>query len=271
MIKNNSYKSIYEKITTAIPKEKMSMATKEEIVAFTNDLVKDKKYTTIRSYLNQLNIILREFGNENSLSMKDLKTREEKTKTIVTKEVIDECVDMLENPQDKFILYSLFNGISGSQTSEIRNIKVKDIDLEEGTITVGDRVVHMDKKFKKITKETIEQDVYYKMDLGNEIQRDSFQLNMDNEYVLKPSIVNRATDSLSSFSHNGMRTRFYNILAYVDKNFSIDEVIKSGYAYRMNLENKDSWTVQAVEKWIKENHVRANADNLLKLYNKLYK
>ena len=83
-------------------------------------------------------------------------------KGYISREELMEAVETLTNPQDRFILMAIYNGIAGKNNmSDLLGLKVKDVDFENHTITIGDRVVNMDSDFEKVTLDTIEENTYY--------------------------------------------------------------------------------------------------------------
>lgn len=115
----------------------------------------------------------------------------------------DQCV----NYQDAVVLRLLFEGVGGKQVSEIRNLKVNDVDFENNTLHLvnsfqvdkkglpvkfTERVIKVEDRTMYLIKGAIEQTTYTKrngyMDRSADNVREFTDL-VQNEYVIRASIT----------------------------------------------------------------------------------
>ena len=165
---------------------------------------------------------------------------------------------LLDNAQDKFIVLAVYNGIAGkSNMSELLNLKVEDVDFKKHIITVGDREVHMDKEFEKITKEAIEQDVYIS-EVNSKHGLEEYELNRESEYVvrIRPKAINNW--GLEPMKYGGFRARINAIREKCGLELSASQLETSGIVNGLLTEKKD-WTVLDIEFALRMKNIKANA------------
>ena len=227
-------------------------------------------YGTVTTRLGILNATLAMNGNENSFSVTEFGVNI-KCENVITKKEVIEFVASLENSQDAFIVYALFNGIYGNQAEDLLHLTSNDIDLEKNVIRLEDREVPMDDIMIKLAKDALKERVYYVIDTGSKIWRTTeFYFNMQSPYLLKVRPSTKNNNGLNRMSYNGFRTRMKSILDYLGSNLSVTDIVTSGYAHRINNDVKkiSKYTVSA---WLKENNVKCSDYKLSKIIKELYR
>lgn len=109
----------------------------------------------------------------------------------ISKQDLEEIYDTLVNAQDKVIFQLLFEGIKGKECTEIRNLKLSDI--EDGKVKLkndykGERTIElMDKEQTiKLIQEASRQTIYY-YNNGKEIKKGINQAELfETGYIIKP-------------------------------------------------------------------------------------
>lgn len=182
----------------------------------------------------------------------------------------------LANAQDKFIIYALFEGIRGVHFSDLTGIKVTDVDFEYHIIHLPNRDVKMNEEFEEITKKTIFQEVYYKW--GN-LERTSvgYELNMKNEYVLKPKPYSKNNQGIGKFTESGLKTRINKINEEIQDikycPITSEKLVRSGILITMKrIEDETGivWNQYNLRDYKKENHLKFDVYELLNIYRQIY-
>lgn len=81
-------------------------------------------------------------------------------KKIVSKDVVLQWVDELENAKDRFILLGLFEGIKGKEFCELANLRPEDINGNIATLCTEREVIISD-KLRSIIDDCISEEFYY--------------------------------------------------------------------------------------------------------------
>ncbi|MGL6174883.1 MAG: hypothetical protein ACRC1P_09800 [Cellulosilyticaceae bacterium] len=77
------------------------------------------------------------------------------TKYLTYNEYMDIVNDELLDPQAKVIFVLIWNGIRGKEYADLRNVKESDVDVDNKTIKVNDRVYTFSKKEMEVIEEAI--------------------------------------------------------------------------------------------------------------------
>jgi len=101
--------------------------------------------------------------------------------------------DILKNAQDAVILILAFNGLTGYQSSEIRNLREEDIDWEKGILRLNDdrygkRNLKLMDNLKEITLRTLRQALDQKEYInknGEAVRKNLISPLVENDYVIK--------------------------------------------------------------------------------------
>lgn len=244
--------------------------TKKEVDAFFIEITKNSSYTTAKGYVSKLNRIFKNKNINITLSLKDYDIKESKEKSdgICTKSEVVSAIDNLVNPIDKFIVMSIFNGISGNRFTDILNLKKSDIDFNESVINVAGKKIKMDDAFKQIAKDAINQREYAFFTLDGTIKY--YDLNNNSEYVLRSRPMTRNRNGLDPMGFEGFKDRIKNVLDICELNTTASKLEKSGYIDRMHS-IKSSWTNEEVTELVKKEGMNVDAINLTRLYNNFYK
>jgi integrase len=151
---------------------------------------------------------------------------------------IKRIVDLCENAQDAVILLSYFEDIGGKDGSEIRNLKITDLDEDLNTVILREkgktpRVHVISDELKKLIISASKQKTYIKKD-GKMIEIDNIRPDIDlveNEYVVRNSLTR--TDSLNSPVHSSV---IYRRMKTLSESFGFPyltgkNVLRSGIIY----------------------------------------
>lgn len=181
-----------------------------------------------------------------------------KNKGYVSERELRERLIKLDNALDKFVLMAIYNGIVGkSKMSELTNLKKKAVDFENHVIKLADREVPMDKEFEEITRQAIEQKVYYP-EVNSKFAKEEYELNPASEYVLRvrANVLNK--NGTASVSYDALRSKVRNLSARIGLELSASQLETSGIINKM-LKEKSDWTVLDVECWLRMNNIKVNA------------
>lgn len=178
----------------------------------------------------------------------------------ITYEELKKDLLLLDNAQDKFILLAVYKGITGKNNmSDLLNIKIEDINLNNHTIELADRVVKMDEELEKLVIKTMEQKTLFtETRNGNGFCQDEIELNMDSPYLIKvrPRAINK--NGLEPMKYGGFRTRIKAIREKCGLELSASQLETSGIVNELLAEKKD-WTVLDVEFALRMKNIKANA------------
>ena len=129
----------------------------------------------------------------------------------ITREDLLKGVDSLINAQDQAIIMLLFEGIMGKGYHSLSTVKTKDIDFENNTITVGDRVFTINKDSMDIFRAASRQDTYEKLGEGG--SGDSrYDFNMNSPYLIKGKPSKRNDNGLDYIKENGIKPRIVKLI-----------------------------------------------------------
>lgn len=187
-----------------------------------------------------------------------------KIKGIYSESEVITMINELVNAQDKFIIMALFNGISGEDMIELRELKTSDVDFEKNTINLPDRVVNMDAKFAKITKEAIEQKIYLNNISDSIYASEDSEFNMDSEYILKTKPTTRNNFGTKAMAYEAFRGRIRKLKLPIPPK----DIIDSGMIYRL-LDIQPIYTVAEVEATLRQLGYKKSAFRVYSLINKI--
>lgn len=254
---------IYRKLNEFTDKS-IEELTKDEIDAFVNSIIEGKSCNTIRLYVILMNKILLAQGIDIQLSLEDYVVEQE-VKYIDKKELY-KLVDYLDSYQDAFILVAIYHGIAGKQMIDLRELTTSQVDLNNKTITVGERVIHMDDKFFEITDMAMHQQFGCAISAnGVYSSNGEFTYNLKSKYVLKVRQYKNNRQGLDPMSYNGFRTRVRSIMKYLNLDMTVNELEKSGYLYRLK-QKSDKWTFMDMKHFLKAMHIPCEVYNMLRLF-----
>lgn len=176
----------------------------------------------------------------------------------VTEKELKDVLNKLENAQDKFIVYAIYNGIAGKNNlSELTNLKVEDVDFKKHIIHVDGREVFMNPEFEKITKDTIKQKTYV-----NEIQSkhsiQEYELNSASAYVIKVRPRANTNNGLDPMKYEGIRSKLKSITSRTGLSATASQLETSGII-NILLEQKKDWTVLEIEFENRKKNININS------------
>jgi integrase len=181
----------------------------DELEYFIANGLNPKTKESARTYCNVLSSYI-QWSIDNNFSKHEtnpLRRRQEyfynfvqDTKLYISKEEKDSILYALMNPQDQFIIQALFEGIQGSQVSELVNLKLSDFEKvgEQYYVHLKDnkgktRTIPVEEKTFELAELANKQQEYYKkngeMDYSTNI-KDIVMLPPKSEYVLKTTKTN---------------------------------------------------------------------------------
>lgn len=263
---------ILKKIDTTFTAEfgNSVVKNKEELINYCNKYwFKDISINTCRGYLQYINMYLEGKKIEYKLNVTDFNVRDTR-EGLVSKESVMSYIDILENEQDKFIVYAMFCGIAGKEVEELRTLKVNQVDFKNKKIILADRMVDMDDTMVELAMGAIKQDKYELIKFSDGAMVQSFEFNMSSEYILKNRPTKTNNMGLDAMKYDAFRKRLKTISQYVDNKITPDVILKSGYAYMVYEQYGKDATYSMVEKIIKEKNMKVNVRNLINAYKNIY-
>lgn len=263
-------------VTLNNPREyKGNYYTTEQVLDEFLDECASTTYSSALLAKSNLNFLFKELNIDYQFKGKSSKQYERDTNYYNLEDIQFIC-SLLVNPQDKFIIYALFEGIRGTYFSDLTGIKVTDVDFDKHVIHLSNRDVKMNEEFEEITKKTIFQEVYYKR--GN-LERTSigYELNMENEYVLKPKPHSKNNNGTGQFSEPGLKTRFQKINEELKGSkyypMTSEKIVRSGILLEMKRiedETGIKWNQYNLKDYKIENHLKFNQFEMLNIYRQMY-
>lgn len=272
MSKSRLHEIIDEKINKYA--KKMNKEIKELSVQELDDFVENvilKDYVRSSAYKanGALTDILKEYGV-------DYRNKLDQEKTVINTEgiykldEIKKIISMIDNEQDKFIVYALYKGINGKKAEDLLSIKKGDIDFTNGTIKLKDRTIMMDDYLSHLASDAIKQKVYQKLgDFSGGSSTDSYAFNMECKYVIKGKPNTKNNNGLNQYGYEGLRRRLQILSDETDSRLSIDTLNRSGILHELN-KIKKQWTVKELKTAVKENGWKGNIDILYNLLIEVY-
>ena len=79
---------------------------------------------------------------------------------IISREELLNTISKLKNPRDSFIVLACFEGISGQEMKELRNINLADFDTERKIVKLGEREIPYTDELYRYAREAAEQTYY---------------------------------------------------------------------------------------------------------------
>lgn len=184
------------------------------------------------------------------------------------------------NWQDKAVLVLLWNGIKGEkQFSEILNLKKSDVDINNNTIKVEDRIVEITDVEMEVIQSAIYEKIYVKkkMDKKGLITTIESEYS-EGEYLIKNTIgrYNKYTESnqcgYGTFANR--MTKFYNI-TLKQSNLTNQRVYKSAIYHRMLKEFKRLLTLGELIEYLDKHNLIISQSNFYReqeiMYDKMVK
>lgn len=193
-----------------------------------------------------------------------------------TREEIQDVCDLFINPVDKFIVYGLFCGINGKGRSELLNLTKDQINFDNNTILLSDRIVYIDEYMKTILEDTLDPEAgkYYHKYIDDSMQgttSESYQLNMKSKYVIKTKPYSKNNYGEMPMKLAGFNQRIKSLNEYIE-DFKLvpRDIVRSGIIDKMYRIKKDGWTQGQVEEFLKQNNIKAQAFELKRIFELKY-
>lgn len=284
MVINGVYKKLEK--WEMLSNKNISEMDKKEIIRLCqegNNKLFNRSYTSGQVKINAVNYILDWLKMDVKLSMRDFNTKEilkyDNTRYFTREEIKDVC-DMFINPQDKFIVYGIFCGLYGKGYKDLLELKVSDIDLENRRINApSGAVIEMDDYLLDIATDTIDPvwgRTYYKyIDPSNAgSTTDTYELNMDSEYVLKAKPYSKNNNGLDAMKVNGIQRRLNKLAEISEVSLNGVDLLRSGIMdkmYQEELKTGDKWTFASIKTWLKKNGLKGQPFEIYRSYNNKYK
>ena len=160
----------------------------------------------------------------------------ENIKLYISKDELDEMVSHLVNYQDKIIPVLIFHGVYGNQASELRNLKLSDINQETGEtrlydVKKGERTIYLPADVIELAKKAhYEVEYQSKNGLSQSTKSGSTELT-ESDYVLKSAKRGaKLTDNMVSQLTVIKRVKF--ALEYMGYNdMTLKTISRSGMIY----------------------------------------
>lgn len=188
----------------------------------------------------------------------------------LSKEEVLQMVHRLDNAQDKFIIYGIFNGLISSSNSDILQIKVSDVDFENKKIRVANSYVEFDEELEKIIKESITQQHYYK--LGEQGRsNESYLLNIDSPYIIKSRPLPSNKNGSESMSVDTLKQRLIRLSSFLGVNGMNTRLLKQSGAFNLLKEENKEWTLDAASQFLNEKGLKLRRNNILEMVQELKK
>ena len=240
--------------------------SRDEII----EVIESKRVSSSRTIYNTVayvNLVIQTFN----IDMEKIVTDEIDSKKMLTnetegyftrKEIQDIC-NTLENPQDKFIIYAIFNGIYGVEGVNLRNLKRDDIDMNKKRIYSKGLTVNMDDFMYDICKDLLSTDEYY-------APGKTYVLNKENPYAIRPMPAGKNINGVGTYSANGIKSKLARIGKLLKEKISTVNLVRSKILTELAEQGKEFTLIQMTE-YLKENNYDLDPYQTLKIYEMKYK
>jgi hypothetical protein len=202
-------------------------------------------------------------------------TRTEESQFITEQEYYDILNNPNGNYQDRAIIVLLWNKIKGLHNfDEIREIKNKDVDLENKIINFNGRIIKFTEKEMDIIGKAIEEKEYIKITKDEKITIPF----IDGQYLIKATMGRRNLNAVNN------QTPVSSLMNRISKyfNFALGraeltglKIYKSSVYYYMLMNYKRKLTNKELKEYFEENNYRLSMSNSYReqdiMYNKLIK
>ncbi len=244
-------------------------------------------YQAIMQEIYMINQIFEFMGSNKRINIGDFSDDMLKVNTnrFYTREELQDICESLVNPQDKILLYGLFAGLRGTAYKELLELKIKNINFEGNYIQLKDRRIEIDSYFKSILQDAIDPVYggtyykYYNPSSGSK-SNSSYSLNMDSEYVIKAKPYVKNNNGLNPMTNSGFQTRIEKLSNILNRSLVPIDLVRSGIMARMNDLEKywqendmldKFWGTEALIPYLKDNKLKAEPFELLRIYKQKYK
>lgn len=251
-------KKVENKMFSTFPD--LKNVTKEEFINFIKENYKGYEYNTLLIIRRTVNNVIAKYNNiENIITNKDIKL-EIKNKEYITKEELLGALEEIQNPQDRFILYGLYCNIQGKDFINLRNLKIKDIDLNNRTLNLPDGTVYKyDNVLEKIILDTIEEEYYYVNEHINNVIPE-IKLNKNSEYLIRTRPSKISDGGLKPLSRIGIHKKQKKIFDFLGLDLLAKDLFSSNLLEQMRNNFKDrKIKVEDINIWKKENNINLNS------------
>ena len=179
-------------------------------------------------------------------------------------ELIEVVKKRVKNPQDRFLLIATYYGVNIAKIEDITQIKVSDVDFENNVIHYAGTTMKMNKEFRKITKEAIDQTEYETIFIAG-TENDTYKLNMDSEYIIKTKPMKISDDGLHFLTYSGFRSRFISLKKKMNiEELTINSLASSCVAEQM-LDIKKNWKSLEIKEYFEKNKIKRSHYRFYKL------
>lgn len=248
--------------------------------------VKKASYQSIMQEIYMVNQIFGLLNSNRRLTINDFDEEMLKVDTnrFYTQSELQDICESLINPQDKILLYGLFAGLRGIAYKELLELKVKDINFEESYIQLEDRKLKIDDYFRCILADAVDPvygGVYYKYYDASSTPKsnDSYELNMESEYVIKSKPYIKNNNGLNPMTNSGFQTRIEKLSNVLKRSLVPVDLVRSGIMSKMNeletywkehdIDDK-FWGTETLIPYLKSHKLKAEPFELLRIYKQKY-
>lgn len=181
--------------------------------------------------------------NQISASVLRERIQTEKRNNIITKAEIDEILESLVNPIDKFFLYGLFCGIKGESNIELSASSMKDSDEEEksfwlaGTDNAGNIIEHGRKFYADDRLFTYALEAskanFYIQETKDGYRKKVPVRNVDRSIYKIPMAFDDSNNFITRMSRGGTRLRNMFRANHLSENYKPGDILWSGLIYNL--------------------------------------
>ncbi|MDB8790674.1 HNH endonuclease [Romboutsia sp. 1001216sp1] len=239
--------------------------SRDEII----EVIESKRVSSSRTIYNivaYVNLVIQTFN----INMEKIVTNEIDSKKMLVNEAegyfirqeIQDICNKLENPQDKFIIYAIFNGICGVEVINLRNLKRDDIDMKKKRIYSKGLTINMDNFMYDICKDLLSTDEYY-------APGKTYLLNKENPYAIRPIPAGKNINGVGAYSTNGIKNKIAKIGKLLNEKISTVNLVRSNILTDLAEKGK-IFTLAEMTEYLKSNNYNLDPYQTLKIYEKKY-
>lgn len=197
-------------------------------------------------------------------------------KNLFTKEEIINLCNTFSNSMDRFIVYALWNGISGKELIDLRKIKLSDIARDDSYIMINDKKFICDEVMQKYVRGTRLAYAYQTYKNG---KYSYMEFNMENPYLLKSRCIKSNNNGMNIISLCSVQQRLMKLSKYYDEEYgdnimlSARNLVKSGILHTLHekeISENIEWTLSKIERYFKDNNIKMNAIEFYRTYREIF-
>lgn len=280
---NEYYKRVRRRFERFLEKNQIDKMRikQEDIDMFINDISKFNNMNSFYQYRAYLNKVLHELNPSIEFDLRNMENKVVLDKHFTLEEIKEICDYLYSiNPQDAFIVYSLWSGIKGKDYTSLLGLKVSDIQDDFNVIYINGKKFKCDEYMQKLIKATIETSEYRKSVKSSNIRSgESYKFNTNSKYVIKVMPTKRNGDGLHKMLKQTL-LRNLEKLSIICSDYFGTQIRLTGTVletsgimhkmHEMEMEENELWKHGNMKKFLDSQNITKDSRSMYTLYYEMY-